>query len=109
MYNKMVRFLYGVQVLMQAIACLLTPIALGTLGAWLLVRYALVDTWIYAVLILVGTLIGLWSMIRFVLKVSAQLSAIDRASEQKERERRRAQRQAHPTNNADAAQPPEKQ
>ncbi len=92
MYGKFVRLLYDMQMLVQGLFCLASPIGLSVLGAWLLVTYASVGTWIYALLVVSGTFIGLYSMISFILKVSRQSAALERAAEEKEKQRRRARR-----------------
>ncbi len=91
MYSKLVRFVYGLQLFSQGLFCLLLPPAMGVGGAWLLVHYAQLGEWIYALLITLGALCGLWSMIRYILKVSVQVQAMDRADE----ERRRAERRTN--------------
>ena len=79
MYGKLVRVLYDVHMVFQAIFCLLLPIGLAVGGAYLFVRYLSVGEWIYALLISLGVLAGLWSMVRFLLKTAAQVRALEAA------------------------------
>lgn len=79
MYKKFISALYVINIVSQAIFTLLTPIALGIGLSWLLVRYASVPSWIYAVLITLGALIGFYSMIKFVLSAMASLDRLEKS------------------------------
>ena len=79
MYKKFISALYVINIVSQAIFTLLTPIALGFGISWLLVRYASVPSWIYAVLITLGALIGFYSMIKFVLSAMASLDRLEKS------------------------------
>ncbi len=104
MYDKLVRLMYDMQMLIQGLFCLATPIGLSVLASWLLVTYAAVGAWIYALLVVLGTFVGLFSMISFILKVSRQSAALARAAEEKEKQRRRARR-AHRSEQESAPAP----
>ena len=54
-------------IVFQAFVTLLIPAGLGWLGAWLLVTYAACPPWVYVPLIVIGVLVGFYSMIKFVL------------------------------------------
>ena len=83
--GKFLHFMHWVNILMQAIFSLLFPVALGLGGAYLLVKYASVGSWIYAVLILLGVFSGLVSMVRFILIASRSVVALEEAEKQKNR------------------------
>ena len=67
MYGKLISALYVMNIVFQAFVTLLIPAGLGWLGAWLLVTYASCPPWVYAPLIVIGVLVGFYSMIKFVL------------------------------------------
>ena len=77
--------LFFVVFLLPSFFSLLFPVALGTGGAYLLVRYASVGEWIYALFILIGFFAGLISMIRFIMIASHAVARL----EQEEKERRK--------------------
>ena len=52
--GNFIHWMHWANIVFQALFSLLFPVALGTGGAYLLVRYAAVGEWIYALLILVG-------------------------------------------------------
>jgi F0F1-type ATP synthase assembly protein I len=79
MYKKFISALYVINIVSQAIFTLLTPIALGFGISWLLVEYAAIPSWIYAVLITLGALIGFYSMIKFVLSAMASLDRLEKS------------------------------
>ena len=65
-------------VLVSALFTLLTPVGILFLIAWLLNTKAGVGNYIYAVLLIVGVLVGLVSMIRFLIKASETLERIEK-------------------------------
>ena len=67
MYGKLVSVMYVTNIIFQAFITLLIPAGLGWLCSWLLVTYASCPTWVYAPLIVLGVLVGFYSMIKFVL------------------------------------------
>ena len=88
MQRKFIRGMYLWNLVLQSIFSLLTPIGVSTLIAYLLVGRG-VGSWIYAVLILFGVLVGLSSMIRFLLGATAQIERLENEHAQKEKEKRR--------------------
>ena len=78
MYSKLVGIMYALNVLVSAIFTLLTPVGILFLIAWLLNTKAGVGNYIYAVLLIVGVLVGLVSMIRFLIKASETLERIEK-------------------------------
>lgn len=70
MYKKYVTVLYCINYVSQAVFTLLTPVAIGALISWLLTAKCNVGSWIWAVLIIVGVFVGLYSMVRYLIKIS---------------------------------------
>ena len=83
MKSRMFSTILNVNSVFQALSCLISPIAIGALVSWLLTRNNVVGPWIYAVLIPVGAVIGLISMIGYLLKVAETEKAM-RMSENKD-------------------------
>lgn len=79
MYRKFLTAVFGFHYVVQAIFTLLTPMALMALLAWFLTAKLHVGSWIWAVLLILGTFAGLISMIRYLVAVS-------KAEEQREKE-----------------------
>ena len=80
-----IRTMYLWNLVIQSIVSLLSPIAIMLFAAWLLAERAGVGDWIYAVLILLGVLVGLLSMVRFLLGASRALEALEREHCEKEK------------------------
>ncbi|MCQ2413828.1 MAG: AtpZ/AtpI family protein [Clostridia bacterium] len=84
MKNKHILAVYQINMMIQAVFDLLCPIGLCTLAAWYFVtKRAAVGEWLYAVLILLGVFIGIWSMISFILKATAQIRALEAQEKEK--------------------------
>ncbi len=79
MYSRLVSAMYALNLLISALFCLLTPIGLLTAAAWLLNTRCGVGEYVYAILIPLGTAVGLISMIRFLLRSSEALERIEKA------------------------------
>ena len=87
MYKKFITPIYTVTIIFQSFFSLLTPIGLMWLFAWLLNTHAGVEPWIFAVFILIGVFVGLYSMVSFVIRASHALELLEKQHEEKERER----------------------
>lgn len=70
MYKKYMTVLYCINYVFQAIFTLLTPIGLGALASWYLTSKCAVGSWIWAVLLILGTFIGLYTMVQYLIKIS---------------------------------------
>ncbi len=81
MKNKVFNTILGVNSVFQAISCLITPIAIGGVVAWLLTANNVVGPWIYVVLITAGVLVGLVSMITFLWRYAETAKAMREAEE----------------------------
>ena len=89
MKNKLFNALYSLNIVFQAIFNLVTPAALFFVIAWLLVTRVGAPEWIYAAAILLGVLIGFYSMIRFVLSATAALERLEKESAARDKKNRK--------------------
>ena len=81
MHKKIFDALTMLNLLGQALYSLALPIGIGALLSYLLTEYASAPDWIWAILLTLGTLTGLYSMIRYIL---SSLSAMERQRKQAE-------------------------
>lgn len=81
MYRKIVNATYVINIIFQAFLTLLMPAGLCFLISWLLVSYAGAPKWLYAPLLIVGVLVGLFSMIKFVISAMSALERLEAESE----------------------------
>ncbi|MBE6537149.1 MAG: AtpZ/AtpI family protein [Ruminococcaceae bacterium] len=86
-YQKLITPLYVLNIVLQALISLLSPIAVMFLLAWLLVTKLAVGTWIYVVLIMIGVFSGLYSMVVFIISASRALEAIEKQNSQKKEDK----------------------
>ena len=77
MNKGFVSALYTVNIIAQAIFTLLTPAAIFFAVAFLLVEYASAPEWSYAVAIVIGILIGFYSMIKFIISAMKNLERLE--------------------------------
>lgn len=82
-YTGFVNALYVLNIVWQALFSLATPICLGLLVSYLLVRFAGAPDWIYAPLTVLGAISGIYSTIKFILSAMGGLERLER--EQKAR------------------------
>lgn len=85
MYKKLVSALYVLNIVSQAIFTLLIPIGLGVLVSYLLTRFTSAPSWIWAVLVVLGAMSGLYSMIKFILSAMAGLDRLEKEHNTKEK------------------------
>lgn len=81
--KKLFNSLYLLNIIFQAIATLLTPIALGALISYLLTTHAGAPSWIWAPMILLGVFSGLFSMVKFILSATAALERLEKQQSEK--------------------------
>ena len=86
MYRKLVSALYVLNIVSQAIFTLLIPIGIGALVSFLLVKYASLPPWIWAIFITLGAMTGLYSMIKFILSATAGLERLEKEHNIKEKQ-----------------------
>ncbi len=83
MYGKFVTPVYLINMVLQALFSLLTPIGLMLGLAFLLVTYVGWPTWVFVVFIMLGVFSGLYSMVTFILRASRALEALERQHREK--------------------------
>ena len=83
MHKKLFVAVYALNIFFQSALSLAMPAGLGFLIAYLLNVKAGVGGWIYAPLVTVGVLTGLYSMVKFVLTASRALEALEREQRKK--------------------------
>lgn len=86
--------MYVLNIVFQAFFTLLMPAGLGFLISWLLVRYASLPNWVYAPFLIVGLLIGLYSMVKFVI---VAMSGYERLEREQAKIRKAKAEQVHST------------
>lgn len=69
--------MYAINIVSQAIFSLLVPVGLMILAAWLMVDRVGAPKFVYAIAIVLGFLIGLYSMVRFVMTATANLERLE--------------------------------
>lgn len=95
MYGKLTSALQSLNIVFQAFYSLAMPIGIGVLASYLLTKHTSVGDWIWAVLILAGVFIGLFSMVKFILSATANLERLEKEREEKRAaEKEKEQRQA---------------
>lgn len=71
MPKKLFRAVYALNFIIQAGFTVVTPAALFIGGGWLLVHKLGCGRWVMIVAILLGVISGLWSLLRFLMQISA--------------------------------------
>ncbi|GEM_PF-3767710 len=87
--KKFVREIYYFEMAVQSFVSLALPIGGFALLSWFLVEKKGAPSWLYAPLILFGTLVGLFSMVKFLLGASKQIEALQKQHETKEKNEER--------------------
>ncbi len=82
-YKRFITPVYTVNIVLQAIISLLSPIAILFFFAYLLVKYANLGNYIYVIFILLGVFSGLYSMVVFILRAGRALEALEKQNEKK--------------------------
>ena len=80
-YKKLITPLYVINITVQAIVSLVSPILLMLLFAYLITKYTAADGWVYVVFIMFGVFSGLYSMVVFILRAGRALEAIEKQHE----------------------------
>ena len=86
-YGKFVSAVYIVNVLIQGLLSLACPMGLGLLLAWLLVSKNGAPVFLYPLFIVLGALIGLYSMVKFILDTMTAVERLERQREEKEKKK----------------------
>ena len=77
MYRKFVSAMYVLNILFQSLFNLATPILLMLGLSWLFVAKCGAPEWLYALLGVVGVLIGFVSMIKFIISACTSLEHLE--------------------------------
>ena len=78
MYGKFVSAMYLLNILFQSLFNLAIPILLMLGLSWLLVTKCGAPEWLYAILGVVGALVGMMSMIKFIIGAGASLERLEK-------------------------------
>ena len=78
MYKNLVGALYVINIVLQCIFTLATPALFMFLISWLFISKLGAPTWIYAILIPIGFILGLISMIKFAISASEGLERLEK-------------------------------
>ncbi len=84
MHKRFFSVMYAVNIIMQALFSLITPAALLFALSYLFVKKLGAPEWIYVIAIVIGILIGLISMVRFVLSATAGLERLEKEQNKKQ-------------------------
>ena len=84
MYRKFISAFQMLNILFQAIYTLALPIGLGALASYLLTRFASAPKWIWAVFMVLGTIMGFYSMIKYILTATAGIERLEKEREARE-------------------------
>lgn len=95
MHKKIFNALTLFNLIGQAIYTLCLPMGLGALISYLLTKYASAPRWIWAIFLTLGSLIGLYSMVKYILTAMAGMDRLEKQqkrdlAEKKEKEERQA-------------------
>ena len=95
MNKRLVNVLHMMNMIFQAFYTLLLPVGIAAVISYLLTSNGLVDSWIWALTLTVGFLIGLYSMVKFILLATKNIENMEKQREinqamQKEKEEKQA-------------------
>lgn len=85
MHKKFVTPAYLINMIMQALFGLAVPIGAMLFISYMLVKYFSVGSFIYAILVPIGAIFGLYSMIIFIVRASAALETVEKQHKERER------------------------
>ena len=78
MYKNFVGALYVINIILQCIFTLATPALFMFFLSWLFIAKLGAPTWLYAILIPIGFVMGLISMIKFAISASEGLERLEK-------------------------------
>jgi hypothetical protein len=96
MYERISDALHALNIVFQSLYSLALPIGFGALLSYLLTEYTSIGSWIWAVLLTIGTIIGFYSMVKYILTAAKNLEQLEKQREEsralkEEKERKRAE------------------
>jgi F0F1-type ATP synthase assembly protein I len=77
-YRRFITPLYVINITVQALVSLVSPILLMLLFAYLITKYTAAGGWVYVVFIMLGVFSGLYSMVVFIIRAGRALEAIEK-------------------------------
>ena len=80
--------MYAMNIILQAFWSLLFPIGCGVLLGWLLVEKCGMGSYLFVILILFGVLVGMISMIRFLISALSGLERLEKEQQNNDRMRK---------------------
>lgn len=89
MYRKFVSAMYVLNILFQSLFNLATPIFLMLGLSWLAVSKWGAPEWLYAILGVVGALVGFVSMIKFILGAMSSLEHLEKEHKESDRQNKK--------------------
>ena len=78
MYKNFVGALYVMNIVLQCIFTLIAPALFMFLISWLFISKLGAPTWLYAILLPIGFIMGLISMIKFAISASEGLERLEK-------------------------------
>ena len=87
MYKKFISAFHMMNILLQALYSLALPIGIGALASYLLTKQVDAPGWTWAVLMLIGTFTGLYSMVRYILTATKGIEQMKKLNAEAEAER----------------------
>ena len=79
--KKLISPFYLVNIIIQSIVSLVSPMLIMLLFAWLTVTKLGAGPWVYVVFIMLGVFSGLYSMVAFIINASRALEAIEKQNQ----------------------------
>ena len=93
MYKRFISAFQMLNILFQSLYCLVLPMGIGALVAFLLTRFLGAPKWVWAIFITLGVFSGLYSMVKYVLIATKALENLDKGrNERSDAERARQER-----------------
>ena len=77
--------MYALNIVLQSFWSLLMPIGLGILLGWLLTEKLGFGDYVFVILIILGVVIGIFSMIKFLLSALAGLERLEKEQKNKKK------------------------
>ena len=88
MHKKIISALELLNILFQSFYTLALPIGIGALISFLLTKFLSAPSYVWAIFLILGVFVGLYSMIKYILTATAGIDRRDRQTKQMEREQK---------------------
>ena len=86
MHKKIFSALELLNILFQAFYTLALPIGIGALISFLLTKFASAPSFVWAIFLMLGVFVGLYSMIKYILTATSGIDRRDKQTKQMKRE-----------------------